>query len=212
MPLHHVPLKGASAGTDSISDSIHALFVQSWVEQNHSSGGFAQTDELVASRRSMGTVLPACAASQACLGWSRTAARITWYACPPQPPRCDQQWFEQSRSGPVSALSDRVWLQRPRARSRPHTNAAQSYQAGMGVGTGVKGGWGPIPIRQFARMPPPRSAGVTSRGITLLFFFFKKKTKQNMNRHRWEARRRRSVHRWSHQHNLSSNLNNGICV
>ena len=103
--------------------------------------------------------------------WSRTAARITWYACPPQPPRCDQQWFEQSRSGPVSALSDRVWLQRPRARSRPHTNAAQSYQAGMGVGTWVKGGWGPIPMRQFARMPPPRSAGVTSRGIAPLMLF-----------------------------------------
>ena len=59
MPLHHVPLKVASADKYIISDSLRALFVQSWFGQNHSSGGFAQTDELVASRRSMGTVLPA---------------------------------------------------------------------------------------------------------------------------------------------------------
>ena len=42
--------------------------------------------------------------------WSRIAARITWFACPPPLPRCDQQWFEQPRSDPVSALSERVWL------------------------------------------------------------------------------------------------------
>ena len=74
--------------------------------------------------------------------WSRIAARITWFACPPPLPRCDQQWFEQPRSDPVSALSERVWLQQPRARGRPHTNAAQSLQAGMGW-DGVEGRMGP---------------------------------------------------------------------